>query len=227
MFKLASATAFAATLALTRADTVGFGPYFSLGPVADGSFIRAANTTLVLPAVQSQHKSFLSLWPGMSTSNGDLIQAYTDSLADPQTECGGEIGQWCTVASTYSGTQNGGTMAPVSEGDHLLISYVYNDATSQYDQTVTVDGEVVSKFSSTSGYAQGWGTACECQEEGCDGSVNAHKYLSTTIVLDKADSAFGDTLSLNEATSSGLASSDGGVTWSVDTISINAYTYNL
>lgn len=62
---------------------MGFGPYFSLGPVADGSFIRAANTTLVLPAVQAPQVDFLSLWPGMSTSNGDLIQAYTDSLLDP------------------------------------------------------------------------------------------------------------------------------------------------
>lgn len=53
------------------------------------------------------------------------------------------------------------------------------------------------------------------------------EYLSTTIVLDKADSAFGDTLSMNEATSSGFTTSDGGVTWSVDTISINAYTYNV
>lgn len=85
MLKLASATAFAATTlsSFAAADTATFGPYFSLGPVADGTFIRAANTTLVLPAVQSQHKSFLSLWPGMSTSNGDLIQAYTDSLSDP------------------------------------------------------------------------------------------------------------------------------------------------
>lgn len=54
---------------------------------------------------------------------------------------------------------------------------------------------------------------------------NDTEYLSTTIVLDKADSAFGDTLSLNEATSSGLTTSDSGVTWSVDTININAYTY--
>lgn len=61
-----------------------FGPYFSLGPVADNSFIRAANTTLVLPAVQTQHVDFLSLWPGMSTSTGHLIQAYTDSLSDPE-----------------------------------------------------------------------------------------------------------------------------------------------
>lgn len=51
------------------------------------------------------------------------------------------------------------------------------------------------------------------------------EYLSTTIVLDVADSAFGDTLALNLATSSGLTTSDNGKTWSVDTISVPAYTY--
>lgn len=80
------------------------------------------------------------------------------------------LGTWTESVqelTTDKGTQNGGTMAPVSEGDHLLISCktadsltwvaysnkelsdVYNDATSQYDQTVTVSGEVVTKFSSS------------------------------------------------------------------------------
>lgn len=83
MLKLAPITALLAATAASAATTIGYGPYFSVGPVADGTFIRAANTTLVLPAVQTQHKSFLSLWPGMSTSTGALIQAYTDSLSDP------------------------------------------------------------------------------------------------------------------------------------------------
>lgn len=72
---------------------------------------------------------------------------------------------------------------------------VYNDATAEYDQAVTIAGEVVTTYSSSkslssehphflraclltmsseSGYAEGWGTACECQTEACKGSVNAH-----------------------------------------------------
>jgi hypothetical protein len=61
--------------------TVGFGPYFSLGPTS--SWIREATTTLVLPDTPSPQKDRLALWPGMGTSRGDLIQALAVSFADP------------------------------------------------------------------------------------------------------------------------------------------------
>lgn len=53
---------------------VKFGNYFSTGPVAQNSWIREANTTLVLPNLNSPHNGNLGLWPGMGTSNGNLIQ---------------------------------------------------------------------------------------------------------------------------------------------------------
>lgn len=59
-----------------------FGNAFSTGPVADGSFIRESNTTLVLPEVNSPQTGNLALWPGMGTSGGDLIQALAISVAD-------------------------------------------------------------------------------------------------------------------------------------------------
>lgn len=62
-------------------STVGFGPYFSLGPTQ--SWIREANTTLVLPEAPSPQKDRLALWPGMGTSGGDLIQALAVSFSDP------------------------------------------------------------------------------------------------------------------------------------------------
>lgn len=62
-------------------DTIGFGPYFSLGPTQ--SWIREATTTLVLPEVPSPQEERLALWPGMGTSGGDLIQALAVSFQDP------------------------------------------------------------------------------------------------------------------------------------------------
>lgn len=50
-------------------------------------------------------------------------------------------------------------------------------------------------------------------------------YLDTTIILNEADATFGNTLGLNEATSSGLGTSDGGKTWAVGTISHKAHTF--
>ncbi|KAF9890098.1 hypothetical protein FE257_006259 [Aspergillus nanangensis] len=206
-------------------DLIGFGPYFSLGPT--NSWIREATTTLVLPDAPSPQADRLALWPGMGTSGGDLIQALAVSFSDPAANCGATAGQWCTWASTLQGTQLGGTQVPASSGDEITMHYKYNDETSEYDQTVSINGEVVSSLSTNSGQAQGWGTAVECQVDACQGNAAAHEYTSTTITLDSADASFGDTLAINEATSSGLTTSDSGKTWTVSTINIQAHTFNL
>ncbi|KAI1289045.1 hypothetical protein F5Y03DRAFT_378562 [Xylaria venustula] len=215
----------AAVLGLAHGqDTVGFGPYFSLGPTQ--SWIREATTTLVLPVAPSPQKERLALWPGMGTSGGDLIQALAVSFEDPNANCGASAGQWCTWASTLEGEQLGGTEVPASAGDELTMHYVYNDSTGKYDQTVSINGAVVSSLSTSSGEAQGWGTAVECQEDACDGTVAAHQYINTVITLDSADSTFAGTLALNEATSTGLTTSDNKV-FKVTTINIQSHTFDL
>lgn len=55
------------------------GPAFSTGPVGGGSWIRESTSTLVLPAVPSGGNGITSLWVGMGTSNGDLIQSIADN----------------------------------------------------------------------------------------------------------------------------------------------------
>ncbi|KAL2833872.1 hypothetical protein BDW59DRAFT_179505 [Aspergillus cavernicola] len=219
-----------AVLALLRSTTaqsiIGFGPYFSLGPTQ--SWIREANTTLVLPEIPTPELlDRLALWPGMGTSGGDLIQALAVSFADPDANCGATEGQWCTWASTLQGTQLGGDQVPASPGDGLTMHYVYNDSTGEYDQTVSINGQVVSSLSTISGQAQGWGTAVECQDDACQSTVPAHQYLSTTLILDSADQSFGDTLAINEADSSDFTTSDNGQTWTVSTINIHSHTFAL
>ncbi|KAF7118662.1 hypothetical protein CNMCM5793_008200 [Aspergillus hiratsukae] len=220
------ALALLSLLGLASCTTYGFGPYFSLGPTS--SWIREANTTLVLPETPNPQKDRLALWPGMGTSGDDLIQALAVSFADPAANCGANAGQWCTWASTLQdGTQLGGTQVPANPGDKLTMHYKYNDSTGNYDQSVAINGEVVSTLSTNSGQAQGWGTAVECQDDACYSTTAAHQYLDTTIILNSADSSFGNTLAINEATSSGLTTSDGGKTWSVATINIDSHTFNV
>lgn len=55
------------------------GPAFSTGPVASDSFIREATSTLTLPKAPSGSSGDASLWVGMGTSNGDLIQSIADN----------------------------------------------------------------------------------------------------------------------------------------------------
>ncbi|KAL6410629.1 hypothetical protein AUP68_07057 [Ilyonectria robusta] len=69
-----------AAVAITSANAA-MGPAFSTGPVADNSFIRESTSTLVLPNVPSGGSTdgITSLWVGMGTSNGDLIQSIADN----------------------------------------------------------------------------------------------------------------------------------------------------
>lgn len=217
--KIALLAALAAAAHAASDDTIGFGPAFSLGPTQ--SWIREANTTIVLPEAPSPQTDRLALWPGMGTSGGDLIQALAVSFTDPSANCdGAAAGQWCIWASTLQGTQLGGKMVPASAGDSVtmhcrflhtpaagwLVGFsglggmltdfcpadVFNDDTSKYDQTVFLNGKQVSTLSTSSGQAQGWGTAVECQAQACTGTALAHsasysrKYLFLFQVM-KAD----------------------------------------
>lgn len=55
------------------------GPAFSTGPVGASSWIREATSTLVLPDVPSG-SGVSSLWVGMGTDEGDLIQSISDNF---------------------------------------------------------------------------------------------------------------------------------------------------
>lgn len=65
------------TLFATKA-LAAFGPAFSTGPVADGNFIRESISTLIVPQGNTPFAGTQSLWVGMGTSNGDLIQSILD-----------------------------------------------------------------------------------------------------------------------------------------------------
>lgn len=65
-----------------------FGPAFSTGPVADGYFIRESISTLIVPQGNTPFAGDASLWVGMGTSNGDLIQSILNRhVGDGTTEC--------------------------------------------------------------------------------------------------------------------------------------------
>ncbi|GME23171.1 uncharacterized protein LTHEOB_7524 [Neofusicoccum parvum] len=203
--------------------SIRFGPYYSLG--ATTSYIVEAETTLFPGKTPDPQQDRMVLWPGMGTDNGQLVQSIVSSSTETATQCGGTSGEWCVFASTYTGeTQISGDAKPLTASQGVKINYKYDAASGNYTQTVSIEGTVVSTLSTSSGKAQGWGTAVECQDD-CSGIVNAHTYQNTTIVLAEADTAFKGTLSINEATASELTTSDGGKTWTVDKISIQQSTF--
>ncbi|KEY78265.1 hypothetical protein BA78_7861 [Aspergillus fumigatus] len=174
------------------------GPAFSTGPVASNSFIREATSTLILPTLSENNKGDLSLWVGMGTSNGDLIQ----SIADKWQSNG-----WSVFTYTLLKT-----------GDK------YDDSSRNYTQTLSVNGQVVSTLSTSDGYAQGWGSAVECAATDC-GTVGAHSWIDTKIILDSPDPNYKNTNYKGQGVTGEMSTSDGGKTWTVSTINIPQFTF--
>ncbi|KAF7131437.1 hypothetical protein CNMCM5793_004608 [Aspergillus hiratsukae] len=184
-----------AALAITAVNAA-MGPAFSTGPVASNSFIREATSTLVVPSLVSNNRGDLSLWVGMGTSNGDLIQ----SIAEKWQSNG-----WTAYAYTLMSTGPNGQypiQAPggsANPGDHITMHYKFDDATGNY----THDG-----------HALGWGSAVECAATDC-GTVGAHSWIDTKIILDVADPNYKNTNGKGQGVTGEMSTSDGGKTWTV------------
>ncbi|CAI0650076.1 unnamed protein product [Colletotrichum noveboracense] len=210
-------------LAITAVAGVqaAMGPAFSTGPVASDSWIREATSTLVLPAAPANNKGDASLWVGMGTSNGDLIQSIAENW---------NSNKWSAYAYTLMSTgansqmpvQTEGTDA--AEGDKITMHYKYDDASGNYTQTVSLNDKVISTLSTKDGHAQGWGSAVECAEEDC-GTIGAHSWINTKIILDKADANYINTMGKGQGVTGDMSTSDGGKTWVVTTIEIPEFTF--
>lgn len=71
----------AALVALSASGKVNaaMGPAFSTGPTSSDTYVAESWATLNLPAAPSDNSGDLSLWVGMGTSNGDLIQSIAEN----------------------------------------------------------------------------------------------------------------------------------------------------
>ncbi|KAI0151353.1 hypothetical protein BJ166DRAFT_388739 [Pestalotiopsis sp. NC0098] len=199
-----------------------FGPAFSTGPVADGSFIRESTSTLVLPSPPSNNNGDASLWVGMGTSNGDLIQSIAENW---------QSSTWDIYAYTLLSTGPTSQMPVYGQGsstananDQITMHYKYDDSTGNYTQTVTQNGNVVSTLSTSDAHALGWGSAVECAATDC-GTVPAHTWINTQIIMDIADPNYINTLYKGSGVTGDLVTADGGKTWTVSTISIPQFTF--
>ncbi|KAI1821304.1 hypothetical protein F4861DRAFT_542064 [Xylaria intraflava] len=198
-----------------------FGPAFSTGPVATNSFIRESTSTLTLPSAPGNNAGDISLWVGMGTSNGDLIQSIADNW---------QSDQWSIFAYTLLSTGPHSQMpvqsqsTPAGASDKITMHYKFDDATQNYTQTVSINGNVVATLSTSDAHAQGWGSAVECAATDC-GTVPAHTWTDTEIIMDVADPNYINTLYKNPGVTGDMTTSDGGKTWTVSTITIPEFTF--
>ncbi|EYE90491.1 uncharacterized protein EURHEDRAFT_381908 [Aspergillus ruber CBS 135680] len=209
-----------AALAVGSANAA-MGPAFSTGPVSDDTFIREATSTLVLPKAPSGSSGDASLWVGMGTSNGDLVQSIADNW---------QSDDWniyaYTLLSTGANTQMPvqGDASTASASDRVTMHYKFDDNSGNYTQTVSVNGKTVSTLSTSDGKAQGWGSSVECAEDNC-GTVGAHSWTDTKIILDTADSNYINTVAKGEGVTGEMTTSDDGKTWTVSTIEIPEFSF--
>ncbi|KAL1864019.1 hypothetical protein Daus18300_007984 [Diaporthe australafricana] len=207
-------------LAAAAGVHAAMGPAFSTGPTADDTFIRESWATLVLPSAPSDNSGDLSLWVGMGTSNGDLVQSIAENWSSDD---------WSVYAYTLMSTIDSTQMPVQDEGStaeadaHVTFHYKYDDNSGNYTQTVLVNGDVVSTLSTSDGKAEGWGSAVECAAEDC-GTVAAHTWINCSIILDSADTAYSDTLALGTDVEGSMSSEDG-ITWTIGTISIPGWSF--
>ncbi|KAK4031252.1 hypothetical protein C8A01DRAFT_21501 [Parachaetomium inaequale] len=198
------------------------GPAFSTGPVASNSFIREATSTLILPKAPTGSSGDLSLWVGMGTSKGDLIQSIADNW---------QSSNWAIFAYTLLST-SATTQMPVQSdsttaypGDQITMHYKYDDSTGNYTQYVSINGNLVHTLSTSDGHALGFGSAVECAETNC-GVVPAHTWINTVITMDVADPNYINTLGKGQGVTGDMVTGDGGKTWTVSKISIPGYDFS-
>ncbi|QGI78481.1 hypothetical protein CEK25_005210 [Fusarium fujikuroi] len=188
------------------------GPAFSTGPVGSGSWIREATSTLVLPDVPQGSTGVASLWVGMGTDKGDLIQSIADNW---------QSDEWSIFAYTLTKTGDNSQLpvqdehqTPAKKGDRVTMHYKYDASAQEYVQYVSINGKQVSTLSTSKGHeAMGFGSSVECGASDC-GTIGAHQWVDTKIILDTADPNYIQTFGKGEGVTGGeMTTSDGGKTW--------------
>ncbi|KAI2929043.1 hypothetical protein CBS147321_10876 [Aspergillus niger] len=206
----------AALAAISATDVnAAMGPAFSTGPVSDDFFIREAISTPILRNGPSGGFSdaITSLWVGMGTSNGDLIQSIADNWQQKQLDH-----PLPRSPSTVMARQTAlrATRSPCTTK--------FDGSTGSYTQTVLINGKTASTLSTSDGKALGWGSAVECAEDNCD-TVGDHSWTNATIILDVADPNYINALAKGCGVSGDMSTSDSGKTWTVTTINIPEYSF--
>ncbi|KAJ3093077.1 hypothetical protein HK100_006781, partial [Physocladia obscura] len=219
-------------LAQVAAAIDQWGPSVSFGPST--SRIIYAKTTIVpgyFPPISSTVGP-LFLWPGLSNGTTDLIQTTLEAWPD-NSWCGATAGQWCVRASDFgSFGQLSGTGAAINHDDHITIEYAIQADQQTWIQTVSSLqlNKVISTFSHQDGSMEhtgfGFGTECDADSYTIDNQF----YINTVLKFAEADPHFGDTVSVGNGgfvsgpygKYSGLATVDGGLTWTIDIITLGA-----
>ncbi|KAL9087017.1 MAG: hypothetical protein Q9165_006845 [Trypethelium subeluteriae] len=215
-------------IALGNVSGSWFGSYMTIqaNPISD-PYINHVYTSLMVPNAPGTPQNILSLWPGLYTTGNfgqGADQTFIMSYANPEETCGGQSGDWCVMArylNRTTGATTSGGMRNVSGGAPVVVEYAYNYNAGSYTQISNTNGAVLSY--ETAGFGAGYIFAPTVQ---CDGSaigtVPAHTYVNTTIILALQNPDFNTTatITFNNANMTDMTTNDGGKTWFISEINM-------
>ncbi|KAK7729240.1 hypothetical protein SLS53_009304 [Cytospora paraplurivora] len=222
--------------ALIPSVSADFGNSFYLGPWGNtDAYITKATYSLTAPSVVTDYDTsdsslWVAIWIGVQQSDEDvdnenLVQPLLNWCID-QESCGCDASstEWCVTASTYTPEgQTGQAYVTVPKGATLDFEIAVNSSTSYIDQKVWLNGELVSQQSDSPPLttvlltAKGMKpgviySANECSDSNC-GTLAAYSWENLTLVFSEAVSDLNSYMSYDGASSDGLTTSDGGITW--------------
>ncbi|KAJ5408600.1 hypothetical protein N7509_002483 [Penicillium cosmopolitanum] len=221
------------------ADSWVFGnSLFYLGPPSGNSHITKATYSIVPPSVPSGAKSnaddepWVSVWVGASSTAGDqdanLYQPIFNWCPDQESQgCPATAQEWCVAASTYTPSGQLG-QAYVTVPKSTQVDFEIAVVNSKVVQTVTMNDKIISKESDAlDAPLQYLYSSNECYTgAGSCGSVDGWKITNLTVTLSEADTSFDSVMSLDSVTDAEFKSTDGGITWHTDRITVNTIDFD-
>ncbi|KAF2402701.1 hypothetical protein EJ06DRAFT_456273, partial [Trichodelitschia bisporula] len=183
------------------------------------SYIQSAETTLHPGPPPKPAQARLALWPGLDVPKG-LVQPI---IVSSDEQCGDATPEhWCVFASMIVGNakQEMGKRVALAGDQSLVMKFVYNTTLKGYHQSLFIppNPQPVSILNIASGPSTSFYTATECQSKHA-GTVNAHTYTETTIVLSEPDPNWGKTPTYSfMGCADSATTDDGGKTWKIGTI---------
>ncbi|KAI9662846.1 MAG: hypothetical protein M1821_007893 [Bathelium mastoideum] len=217
---------FSAVLLQPTLEWTGANVEFSECPLSD-PWISHVYTSLVVPTAPQPQVDDLLLYPGLYTTsvNGQgLVQTQIGSFANPAASCGGSAGEWCVVASYYNYTTGSSTSAisgTVPAGAAIVIEYTYNYIDGSYTQITAVNDHVLTYETAGIGAGYIFAPTVEC-DDSFEGTVPAHTYWNTTIVLANQKPDFDQTVQTSSGNVTDMHTLDGGKTWFIGQINLDA-----
>ncbi|CEJ55067.1 hypothetical protein PMG11_01344 [Penicillium brasilianum] len=214
--------------------------FFYLGPPSGNARITKATYSILPPSVPTNttvsnknDEVWVSVWVGASSTAGDenanLYQPLFNWSPNQESQgCSASADEWCVAASTYTPDLQIG-QEYVTVPQNTTVEFEIAVVNGKVVQTVTMEDKVISKQSNTLDASLQYlysSNECYTGSGGC-GTLAGYSITNLTVTLSEADTNFASVMRLNKVTESTFKSTDGGITWHTDKITVSSIDFDF